>query len=138
MKSKLLFPIIFFFIFFATSCKKEAVAPAIVGEWLTTAVYSDPVTGGEGWVTNFRFAERITFNSNSEFFSFTDVPGGSGTYNYSRSSNELQLNFDADRYGSPIVSSLLKVESLTNDKLITTYTYANGSIRKSEYIRVNR
>lgn len=102
-----------------------------------TAVYSDPVNGGNGWVTTFRFAENITFNSNSQFYSFTDVPEGSGTYNYNRSSNELKLNFEADNYGYPASSALLKVESLTNDRLVTTSTYASGIVRKKEYIRIN-
>ena len=135
MKSKILFTCLVIFTFVTFSCKKES-APAIVGEWRMSAVYTNTTSGSYEWITTIRFPELLTFNSDSKFSSFTDVPGGSGTYSYSRVSNELQLNFEADNW-YPTRSTVLKVESLTKDKLVTLLTYASGIVRKNEYTRVN-
>ena len=133
MKSKIIIPIIFFVLLLATSCKKES-SPAIVGKWMCTAVYSER----DGWVTEMRFPEVVTFESDAQFSVFTDVPGGAGKYSYSRSSNELQLQYEADRYGNPSRSALQKVETLTNDKLIIAREPSvNGMMYKTEYARIN-
>ncbi len=101
---------------------------------MCTAVYSER----DGWVTEMRFPEVVTFESDAQFSVFTDVPGGAGKYSYSRSSNELQLQYEADRYGNPAREALQKVETLTNDKLIISREPSvNGMMYKTEYARIN-
>lgn len=101
---------------------------------MCTAVYSER----DGWITEMRFPEVVTFQADAQFSFFTDVPGGAGKYSYSRSSNELQLQYEADRYGNPSRSDLQKVESLTNDKLvIAREPSVNGMMYKTEYSRIN-
>ena len=136
MKSKTLLPFIFFFILLTASFKKES-SPAIVGKWMNTAVYTDPANGGFGWeiVSHHEF---LTLNPNAEFHFFTDVPGGAGIYSYDGSLRELQLLFEADQYGNSSRSEIRKVESMTEDKLITSFVSPiNGMIYKTEYRRVN-
>ena len=95
-------------------------------------------TENDGWVSNLRFPEVVTFEADAQFYSFTDVPVGTGTYRYNRSSNELQLQYEADTYGNPSRSALQKVEKLTNDKLvIAREPSVNGMIYKTEYSRIN-
>lgn len=136
MKSKILLPFIFFFLLFATSCKKEST-PAIVGSWRNTAVYSDPSRGGYGWVTEIRYPQVITFENNARFYSRSDVPEGAGVYDYNYSSRQLQLQYEADSYGTPAHSVLKKVETLTSDKLVIIIQTGNGMIYKQEYSKVN-
>jgi len=136
VKSKTLFPFIFFFILLAASCKKES-SPAIVGKWMNTAVYTDPANGGYGWETVSRH-EFLTLNPNSQFHFFTDVPGGGGIYFYDGSLRELLLQFEADQYGNSSRSEIRKVETMTEDKLITSFVSPiDDMIYKTEYSRVN-
>ena len=101
---------------------------------MCTTVYTER----DGWVSNLRFPEVVTFEADAQFYSFTDVPEGAGTYTYKRSSNLLQLQYEADRYGNPARSALQKVETLTNDKLvIAREPSVNGMIYKTEYTRIN-
>ena len=101
---------------------------------MCTAVYSER----DGWVTEMRFPEVVMFEADAQFSVFTDVPGGTGKYSYSRSSDELQLKYEADRYGNPAREALQKVETLTNDKLIIAREpSANGMMYKTEYTRIN-
>jgi hypothetical protein len=138
VKSKTLFPFIFFIILLGTSCKKESISsPAIVGKWMNTAVYSDPAQGGYGWETVTRH-EFVTFNPNEQFVFFTDIPAGGGQYAYNGASNDLLLNFEADQYGNTARAELRKVETMTETKLIVSFVSAiNGMIYKTEYTRIN-
>jgi hypothetical protein len=138
VKSKTLFPFIFFIILLGTSCRKESISsPAIIGKWMNTAVYSDPAQGGYGWETVTRH-EFVTFNPNEQFSFFTDVPGGGGRYAYNGASNDLLLNFEADQYGNTARSEIRKVETMTENKLIVSFVSAiNGMIYKTEYTRIN-
>ena len=101
---------------------------------MCTAVYSE----NDGWITEMRFPEVVTFEADAQFTFFTDVPGGTGKYSYSLSSNELQLQYEADPYGNPPRLALQKVETLTNDKLvIAREPSVNGMMYKTEYARIN-
>jgi hypothetical protein len=104
---------------------------------MNTAVYTDPANGGFGWEIVSRH-EFLTLNPNAEFHFFTDVPGGTGIYSYDGSLRVLQLQFEADQYGNSSRSEIRKVESMTEDKLITSFVSPiNGMIYKTEYSRVN-
>lgn len=136
MKINILYTLLIALSLAFVSCKKEST-PGIVGQWRMTAVYTNSNNGSYEWVTALRFPEHITFNSDSRFSSFSDVPGGSGTYFFNRSTNDLQLNFEGGNNGSSVGSALLKVESLSADKLITVFISGNGTVRKEEFARIN-
>jgi hypothetical protein len=137
VKNKALLPCLSFFILLVTSCKKESV-PAIVGKWMNTAVYSDPAKGGHGWEPVTLFHEVVTFNADAKFHVFTDTPGSGGTYNFNGSSKDLLLRFEADQYGNTSRLETRKVESMTEDRLITVFVSpVDGMIYKMEYNRVN-
>lgn len=136
MKSKILYSCFILLTLATISCKKESTSPAIIGKWKNTAVYSDPASGGFGWELVTRFNEVVTFNPNAEFSFYTDVPGGAGTYSFDNSSGELLLQFEADNYGNTSRNELRRVETVSNNKLVTSIT-VNGSIFKMEYIRIN-
>ena len=137
MKIKILLLCFFYFTLITISCKKEP-GPAIVGEWMNIAVYSDPAKGGYGWETVVHFHEYITFNPDAQFHVFTDVPGGGGRYTYNGSSKELLLQFEADRYGNAARSEVRKVEIMTDSKLIIAVVDStSGMTYKTEYTRIN-
>lgn len=136
MKIKSSLGALIFIVIGIVSCKKEST-PGIVGKWMNTAVYSDPSKGGYGWemVTRHEF---VTFNPNEQFDIFTDMPGGSGRYTFNRASNDLLLNFEADIYGNTARSEARKVESITENKLITFFVSPlDGMIYKTEYTRID-
>lgn len=95
-------------------------------------------TERDGWVSNLRFPEVVTFEPGEQFHSFTDVPGGSGTYIYNRESNILKLQYQADPYGNIARSALQKVETLTRDKLVVVNFISGTKVEsKIEYTRIN-
>ncbi len=77
------------------------------------------------------------FSTEGRFGSATDVPGGSGRYNYNEALQELTLLYEADRYGNIPGSTNLKVEILDRDKLILTHSSSGNFIYKTEYSRIN-
>lgn len=83
-----------------------------------------------------KFPQLLTLEYNTRFYSFTDTPDGSGTYHFNQVTNELQLNYEEDLYGSPSGTFIHAVEYLGTDKLITAITYADGSVSKKEYTRL--
>jgi hypothetical protein len=123
------------------SCSKEAVPgneKPIIGTWKNTAIYSDPAQGGHGWETVSRMHEYVTFNPNAKFNIVTDIPERSGTYQFSETSNQLQLNFEADQYGNKQRSETRSVETITSGIMILSFeSAADGRIYKTEYTRIN-
>ncbi len=101
---------------------------------MSASVYTER----DGWVSNLRFPEVVTYEPGEQFYSFTDVPGGSGTYRYNRESNLIELQYVADSYGNIARSALQKVETLTRDKLIVV-NFISGMkmVSKIEYSRIN-
>ena len=69
--------------------------------------------------------------------SATDIPGGSGSYNYDEALQKLTLQYEADRYGNMPGTKSLKVEMLGRDKLILSYFSSGNFIYKTEYSRIN-
>lgn len=139
MKSSILFPVLLLFIFSIVSCSKESLTNStepIVGKWKNTAIYSDPSAGGNGWETVTRFNEYVTFNPDLKFSFVNDTPERTGTYNFIESSKKLLLNFAADQYGNSSRSETRKVEVMTGDQLILSFTSQDGMTYKAEYSRI--
>jgi hypothetical protein len=139
VKSKILIPVLLLFTLSIISCTKESLSDAtdnIVGKWKNTAVYSDPAQGGHGWETVTRFHEYATFNPDAKFSFVIDAPA-TGTYNFNGSSNNLLLHFEADQFGNTSRTETRKVEVMTTDKLILSFTSPTGMIYKTEYSRIN-
>ena len=105
---------------------------------MNTAVYSDPANGGHGWETVTRLHEFVSFNPDAKFHFFTDTQGNTGTYDFNISSKDLLLYFEADGYGTTNRSEKRKVESITADQLILSFTSPiDGMMYKTTYNRVN-
>ncbi len=77
------------------------------------------------------------FSTEGRFGSATDVPGGSGSYNYDEAIQKLTLQYEADPYGNMPGTRSLKVEMLDRDKLILSYSSSGNFIYKTEYSRIN-
>jgi hypothetical protein len=140
VKSKIPAPVLLLITLSIISCTKESLPNAtddIVGKWKNTAVYSDPAQGGHGWEAVTRFHEYATFNADAKFSFVTDVPASTGTYSFNGSSKDLLLRFEADQSGNTSRSETRKVEVMTEDKLILSFTSPDGMIYKTEYSRIN-
>ena len=135
MKNKALISFFVAPMFLFVSCKKES-SIGIVGDWKSVSVYTMQNNGIYSWIGTGGHSDFYAFSDQGTFASSTDVPGGSGKYSYDSGLQSLVLNYDADRYGNVPGTEILKVELLTNDKLIVSYL-SSGNVRKTEYARVN-
>ena len=117
------------------SCKKESTA-SIVGQWRSVSFYADD-NGSYNWMPVNNHPQFYNFSTEGRFGSATDVPGGSGSYNYDEALQELTLHYEADRYGNIPGTTNLKVELLNRDKLILSYSSSGNFIYKTEYSRIN-
>ena len=134
MKSKITTVFILSMILLASCRKESAPDTALVGQWMSTAVYLEPA---RGWQTPSRFNESVSFDLHTRFRFFTDVPGGSGTYQFNNSSGELRLLFEADQYGNTSRSEIRRVEEITGNKLIISFEIPqSGIFYKTEYTRI--
>ncbi len=135
VKNRLLAPVLTFLLLIGYSCKKEK-DPAIIGTWLNSAVYVAIGHDSPVWITDLKFPERLSLDQNSRFQTFTDIPAGSGTYVYDRTSNELKFNFEAEP-NFPATTTVVKVEYLDSDRLVIESSYPDGVIHKKEYRRAD-
>jgi hypothetical protein len=119
-----------------TSCKKESTT-SIVGQWRSVSFYSTQDNGIYNWVSVDGRPQFYNFSTEGRFGSATDVPGGSGSYNYDETLQKLTLHFEADTYGNLPGTKNLKVETLDRDKMILSYSPTSGVIYKTEYLRIN-
>jgi hypothetical protein len=136
VKNKILPLFLILAVFSFSYCKKET-SPSIVGQWISTALYIDPATGGDGWTVLPERSvglEIAIFKTDASFSFSTDMPAGHGIFDFNYSTYELYLHY-TDRDGNPIGTVLKKVESLTNDKLIISSVSVSSGIRKIEYSR---
>src|ERR1044072_1381427 len=106
---------------FLSSCKKES-SVSIVGQWKSVSVYTVQDNGTYNWVQVDNHPQFYNFSIEGRFGSATDVPGGSGSYNYDEALQKLTLLYEADRYGNIPGSTNLKVEILDLDKLIFSHS----------------
>lgn len=138
MKTKLFILCLSPLLLFLTSCKKDS-ADSIVGQWMSVAVYRIQDTGDGQWIPiNGLGREFFNFSADGKFGSRTDVPGGSGSYQYDNELKELILNYEPNQYINSTSVSNLTVETITNNKLIlSSFAPITNSVYKTEYSRVN-
>ena len=136
MKNKIsilcLSPLLLFF----TSCKKES-STSIVGQWRSVSIYTIQDNGTYNWMSVNGHPQFYNFSTEGRFGSATDVPGGSGIYNYDEALQKLTLQYEADPNGNMPGTKSLKVETLDRDKLILSYSLSGNFIYKTEYSRIN-
>jgi len=126
-----------FLLLLFSSCKKESPI-SIVGKWRSVSVYTIQDSGNYKWVPIERYPQFLNFSNEGRFGSATDVPGGSGSYNYDETSQTLILHFEADAYGNVPGTRNLKVDELNRDKLILSYSLTGSNTAyKTEYTRLN-
>jgi hypothetical protein len=136
MKNKISILCLSLLLFILTSCKKES-SVSIVGEWRSVSVYTMQDNGVYNWVSVDGRPQFYNFSTEGRFGSVTDVPGGSGSYDYNETLQTLTLRFEADAYGNVPGTRDLKVEALGRDQLILSYSSTSNVIYKTEYSRVN-
>jgi hypothetical protein len=136
MKNKISILCLSLLLFLLTSCKKES-SVSIVGEWRSVSVYTMQDNGVYNWVSVDGRPQFYNFSTEGRFGSATDVPGGSGSYDYNETLQTLTLRFEADAYGNVPGTRDLKVEALGRDQLILSYSSTSNVIYKTEYSRVN-
>ncbi|HEV8504918.1 MAG TPA: hypothetical protein VGQ53_05950 [Chitinophagaceae bacterium] len=136
MKSKISILCLSVLFLLFTSCKKESTT-SIVGQWRSVSFYSTQDNGIYNWVSVDGRPQFYNFSTEGRFGSATDVPGGSGSYNYDETLQKLTLHFEADTYGNLPGTKNLKVETLDRDKMILSYSPTSGVIYKTEYLRIN-
>ena len=134
MKRKILLPFVVFLTLSFTSCKKEK-EPAVIGKWVSISNYTAE-NGVFSWRTTSRFNQSITFNPDARFSTFIDIPTGGGTYSYDNRGAKIELNFEADHYGTTARTVTYKIEELTNNRLVVSSFSPAGNLQfKTEYVR---
>ena len=136
MKNKISILCLSALLLFFTSCKKES-STSIVGQWRSVSIYTIQDNGTYNWMSVNGHPQFYNFSTEGRFGSATDVPGGSGRYNYDETLQELTLQYEADPNGNMPGTKSLKVETLDRDKLILSYSSSGNFIYKTEYSRIN-
>ena len=134
VKNKDLLPCLIFFTIIAVSCKKEK-DPTIIGQWVSVSNYTEE-NGSFNWRPTNGFSQLITFNSDARFSTFIDIPTGSGTYAYNNRAAKIDLNYEADHYGTISATVTYQIDELTNDRLMVSSFSAVGNLQfRTEYAR---
>ena len=124
---------------FLSSCSKEknfTTAPAIVGRWMSTAVYTEQ-NGQFNWLETNSFREFVTFFPDARFAIFTDVPGGTGTYIYNNQARSIRLQFK-DAAGGNVAVEERSVEDISKEKLVVAFFSSQGElVNKISYRKVD-
>ena len=137
MRSKIAAYCLLALLFFSPACKKD-ISSAIIGNWISVSDFTMQANGIYMWTPVDRYPQSFSFSSEGRFSSFTDVPGGTGKYNYDGGLQQLTLSYEADGYGNIPNMQNFKVETITSDKLVLSYfSPANNLVFKTEYLRVN-
>lgn len=133
MKGKLYLSLLLSITIILFSCKKESFSE-LSGKWESISVYTELNNGSYGWVNTDGHRHSYQFSPDGRFSTFTDVPGGAGTYNYNSATGELRLSYVADQYGTvPRVETIL-IEKL--DRINITVSHQQDRPFKIEYTRV--
>lgn len=136
MKNKILLFCLIFFTLFIISCKKEK-DPAVVGKWVSTSNYTEE-NGSFAWRPTNGFSQSISFNPDSRFSTFIDIPTGGGTYSYDNRAAKIDLNYEADHYGTISGTVTYKIDELTNTRLVVSSFSPSGNLQfRTEYIRLD-
>src|SRR4030095_13999805 len=114
MKNKISILCLSLVLLFLTSCKKES-STSIVGQWRSVSIYTLEDNGTYNWIPVNGHPQFFNFSTEGRFGSATDIPGGSGSYDYDEASQNLTLHFEADLYGNMPATKSLTVEALDRD-----------------------
>lgn len=134
VKIKIPLPFVVFLLLSFSSCKKEK-APDVIGNWYSVANYRAG-NGSFTWSPTNGFGQFITFYSDARFNTSNCVPTGGGTYSYNSRATAIELNYEADHYGTIPGKISYKIEDLTDTRLILSSYAATGSLQfKTEYVR---
>lgn len=134
MKNKILLPFIIILTLGFTSCKKEK-DPTVIGEWVSISNYTAE-NGVFTWRPTSRFSQSITFDPDARFDTFIDIPTGAGTYSYDNRARKIDLNYEADHYGTTARTVTFNIEELTNNRLVVSSFSPAGNLQfKTEYVR---
>jgi hypothetical protein len=136
VKNKILLLSLIFLTLFTISCKKEK-GPAVIGKWVSISNYTEE-NGSFTWRPTNGFSQFVTFNPDSRFSTFIDIPTGGGTYAYDNRVAKIDLNYEADHYGTIPGTVTYKIEELTNNRLVVSSFSSSGNLQfKTEYIRLD-
>ncbi len=134
VKNKILLPFVVFLTLSFTSCKKEK-DPTVIGKWVSISNYTAE-NGVFTWRPTSRFSQSITFKPDARFNTFIDIPTGAGTYSYDYRAAKIDLNYEADHYGTTARTVTYKIEELTNNRLVVSGLSPAGNLQfKTEYVR---
>ena len=134
VKNKILLPFVVFLALSLTSCKKEK-DPDLTGSWYSVANYRAE-NGSFTWFPTNGFGQFITYYPDARFNTSNCVPTGGGTYSYNSRAAKIELNYEADRYGTVPGTATYKVEELTDTRLVVSSFSPAGHLQfKTEYVR---
>jgi hypothetical protein len=134
MKGNLYLSLLLFISISLFSCKKESFSE-LSGKWESVSVYTELNNGSYGWVNTEGHRHSYQFFPDGRFSAFSDVPGGTGTYNFNKTTGELHLNYEADQFGTLPRTETILIERL--DKANITVSHMQDRPFKIEYARVN-
>ena len=136
VKNKILLLCLVLLTLITISCKKEK-EPAVIGKWISISNYTEE-NSSFTWKSTNGFSQTITFNPDARFSTFIDIPTGGGTYTYDKKAANIDLNYEADYYGTIPETISYKIEALTNTRLVVSSYSASGNLQfKTEYIRLD-
>ena len=110
-----------------------------MGEWMSVSVYQQGSSNFE-WTSlpSTSHREFITFKPDARFFTYSDMPGRSGTYSYDVHAKRIDLKYEADNYGNTASDGQLLVEKVTEESLIlAVYTSTGELAYKTEFQKMN-
>lgn len=132
----LLFCLVLLTLITTISCKKEK-DPTVIGKWVSISNYTEE-NGAFTWKQTNGFSQFFTFNPDARFSTFIDIPTGGGTYAYDNRAAKINLNYEADHYGTIPGTVNYKIDEMTNNRLVVSSFSSSGSLQfKTEFIRLD-
>lgn len=118
-----------------TACSKQKQT-TLVGQWESVVYYFPDASGNLTPASPVNYSETISFESSGRFTLTTDVPAGTGVYQWSPASTDVVLQFEADNYGNPSRTEKRQIAQLEASSLTIMQSDASGNLRvKTVYHR---
>ncbi|MBL7758402.1 MAG: hypothetical protein JNL59_13440 [Chitinophagaceae bacterium] len=120
-----------------TACSKQKQT-TLVGQWESVVYYFPDASGNLALTNPVNYSETLSFEASGRFTLTTDVPAGTGKYQWSPASTDVVLQFEADNYGNPSRTEKRQIEQLEASSLTITQLDASGNLQvKTVYHRKN-